>query len=78
MAMHHHDNMFFDYYGRELTSSALAKILNGIFAPKKISVNMLRHIYITEKEAPLIAKLEAVATDMAHSTGMQKLYVKHE
>jgi hypothetical protein len=43
-----------------------------------ISVNMLRHIYISEKSAPLIDKLKETAEAMAHSTGMQGLYVKKD
>lgn len=75
---HGEDLLFSDYYGRELTSSGMTKILNSIFAPKKISVNQLRHIYITEKSAPLMEELEKTASAMGHSTAQAKLYVKHE
>jgi hypothetical protein len=70
------DLMFTDYYGKEFSSSQMTKTLNSIFKPKNISVNQLRHIFITEKCAPLIKKLEETASSMAHTTNMQKLYVK--
>lgn len=70
------DYLFTDYYDKPLTSSGMTKILNTIFKPKKISVNMLRHIYITEKSAPLMKELEETATAMGHSTNQAKLYVK--
>ena len=71
------DFLFFNFYGKEFTSSGLTKVLNSIFG-KNISVNQLRHIYITEKSGPLIAQLAEQAKDMGHSTDQQKLYVKKE
>lgn len=72
------DLMFTNYYGKELTSAEVTKILNGIFGKKQIGVNQLRHIYITEKSAPLMKQLEETATAMGHSTNQAKLYVKNE
>jgi len=69
--------LFFDYYGKPFTSSGMTKVLNNIFG-KNISVNQLRHIYITEKSAPLMAQLEKTASEMGHSVNQAKLYVKHE
>jgi hypothetical protein len=71
------DFLFFNFYGKEFTSSGLTKVLNTIFG-KKISVNQLRHIYITEKSAPLMEELAKTAADMGHSTNQAKLYVKHD
>jgi hypothetical protein len=71
------DHLFFDYYGKPFTSSGMTKVLNSIFG-KKISVNQLRHIYITEKSAPLMKELEKTASEMGHSTAQAKLYVKHD
>jgi hypothetical protein len=67
--------LFFDYYDKALTASQMSKILNSIFK-KNISVNILRHSYITAKAGPEIKKLEEIAEDMGHSTNEQKLYVK--
>lgn len=69
------DFLFFNYYGKEFTSSGLTKVLNTIFG-KKISVNQLRHIYITDKSAPLMEELQKTADEMGHSTAQAKLYVK--
>jgi len=70
------DHLFSDYYGKELTSAGISKILNSCFGKKQISVNQLRHIYITEKSAPLMKELEKTAEAMGHSTNQAKLYVK--
>jgi hypothetical protein len=69
--------MFQNYYGKELTSAEITKTLNSIFK-KQIGVNQLRHIYITEKSAPLMKELEDTAIAMGHSTAQAKLYVKHD
>ena len=74
---HDEDLLFSDYMGEEITSSGMTKILNSIFA-KNISVNQLRHIYITEKSAPLMKQLEETAQAMGHSTEQAKLYVKKD
>lgn len=75
MDKNNNDFLLVDFYNNQLKPSALTKILNSIFN-KKISVNMLRHIYITEKISPKIKELEEVAKDMGHTTNEQKNYVK--
>lgn len=72
------DYLFNDFYNKPLTSSGMTKLLNGIFKPRNISVNQLRHIYITEKSAPLMEELQRTAEAMGHSTEQAKLYVKKE
>jgi HSP90 family molecular chaperone len=72
------ENLFFDFYGHPLTAAGMTKILNSIFSPKKVSVNILRHVYITEKSAPLMKQLEETAAAMGHSTNQAKLYVKED
>ena len=67
--------MFSDVNGKKLNSNGITKILNSIFG-KNISVNQLRHIFITEKMSPLIKELQETASNMGHSTDQQKLYVK--
>jgi hypothetical protein len=71
------DYLFSDYAGKKLTSAGISKILNSIFK-KNISVNMLRHAYITDTLGPKIADLEEKAAEMGQSTGQQKLYVKKD
>ena len=70
------DYLFFDCNEKPVIQTFITKVLNSIFAPKLISVNMLRHIYITEKQGPLIAELKRTADAMGHSVEQQGLYVK--
>jgi hypothetical protein len=77
IALTKNENLFFDYYSKPLTSSGLSKIFNSIFG-KNISVNMLRHIYITEKSGPLMKELAETAKAMGHSAGQAELYVKND
>lgn len=67
--------LFTDYEGKKLTSSTIGKILISVFK-KKVSVNMLRHAYITDSLGPKIKELEEEAKDMGQSVAQQKLYVK--
>lgn len=69
--------LFSDYAGKKLTSSGISKILNSVFK-KNISVNMLRHAYVTDVLGPQIQQLDTQAADMGHSSAQQKLYVKKE
>lgn len=63
------DNEFLlhDYKGKPFTVSRLTLELNHIFG-KKISVNLLRKIYLTEKykSIPALRKLEETAREMGH------------
>jgi hypothetical protein len=70
-----------DYEGKPFnTSSQITKILNKIFmryAGKKISVNLLRNIFLTDKFKPQMNELENIATQMGTSPGMiQNTYIK--
>lgn len=60
-----------------LNQSKLTIRLYGLFGGKKISVNMLRHIFISEKVLPSIPKLnemKEVAREMGHSLDQQLKY----
>ena len=59
------DFLFTDTKGQPLTNVKLNQRLNQIFQGKKISVNALRHSYLTEKYGDTIARNEALAADMA-------------
>jgi integrase len=48
---------------------AITKRLNKVFAPKKISVSALRHIYDTHHHGKAVAALKADARMMRHSVG---------
>jgi len=56
------------------TSKQLHEILNQIFAPKKISSTMLRHIYLSSKYD--VAEMAEDAKLMRHSIEQQKEYLK--
>ena len=76
---HDNDYLLFDENGSPLSPPRLTLKLNRIFGGKKISVNMLRHIFITDTvldNAPALRKLEEVAENMGHSTDQQSLYRK--
>ena len=65
--------------GEQLTTPALTMRLNKIFGGKKISVNLLRHIYITDevmKDVPALKDLQQKAEDMGHSVETAMLYKK--
>ena len=69
------DYIFNTFVGNPLSNTELTTILNSIFE-KKISVSMLRHIYITDKLGRKIQELKDAAGDMAHSLDQQSAYVK--
>jgi hypothetical protein len=69
--------LFADYEGKKLTSAGISKVFYSIFK-KNISVNMLRHSYITDTLGPAIADLEEKAEEMGHTVAQQKLYVKKD
>jgi hypothetical protein len=71
------DYLFNSPGGKHFSNTDITNTLNYIF-DKKISVSMLRHIYITDKLSPKIEELKAIAGDMAHSVSQQALYVKND
>jgi len=71
------DFLFTTSDGDPLTSVNMVKILNNVFK-KKISVNMLRHIYLSSAFGPELKKMEKIASEMSHSLAQQKLYIKFD
>lgn len=62
--------------GKALTSgNAITRILNKIFK-KKVSVNMLRHSYLSNKYN--IDEMKSDAEAMGHSLALQKSYLRSE
>lgn len=56
---------------------AITKRLNKVFAPKKISVSALRHIYDTHFHGDAVKSLKADARAMRHSVGTaMRTYIK--
>lgn len=75
---HNNDYLFFSEVNTPIAQSRMTQKLNKIFG-KNISVNMLRHIFITDNvlaATPALMKLEKVAKDMGHSVDTQQLYKK--
>jgi len=73
------DFLLFSSNEKQLTSPQITRIFNKIF-DKKISTDMLRHIYLGhyyEKMHP-IKEMENVANEMGHSINTALQYVKYD
>ena len=55
--------------------NSITRILNKIFG-KAIGSSMLRHIFLTDKYGGVLEEASKDAKEMAHSSGMQKDYIK--
>jgi hypothetical protein len=65
--------------GEPMTNNGLSKFIINIFENSglKITINLLRHIYITENvQQPKLLKKEDIASKMCHSVNTQELYIK--
>ena len=69
------DYLLFSSNKQKLTSSQITRMLNKIFG-KNTSVDLIRHIYLTEKFGKIQDEMESTAKDMSHSSAMQALYIK--
>jgi len=69
--------LLFSSNQQPLTSSQVSKTLNRVF-DKHISVDMLRHIFLSDtyKDVPALKKMENLAHDMGHSVNQAMLYIK--
>lgn len=75
------DYLLFDVNGTKLSTTALNHRINRFFGDKKISANMLRHIYVSDvvhKNTPKLKKLKDIAEAMGHSVNMSLLYKKEK
>ena len=73
------DYLLLDTHGQKMNSNQLSKYINKVFSPtgKKISANLLRHIYITEKfPVEETNDKKEVASNMGHSVDTQNSYAK--
>ena len=50
-------------------------MLNKLFG-KNASVDLLRHIYLTDKYGRIQDEMKQDAEEMSHSTEMQQMYIK--
>jgi hypothetical protein len=75
------DFLLFDTNNNPLSAVKLNQRLNRIFGGKKISVNALRHSYLSTKYSATIKQNEAISDDlqkMGSSIGMATTYIKKE
>jgi integrase len=75
------DYLFFDSFFQPLSSVKLNQRLNKLFDNKRISVNALRHSYLSNKYQNTIEinkELENDLTSMGSSVLQQKVYIKKE
>jgi len=75
------DYLFFDSFFQPLSSVKLNQRLNKLFDSKRISVNALRHSYLSNKYQNTIDTNKALANDltnMGSSIAQQKVYIKKE
>jgi integrase len=73
--------LLFDTNMNKLTNVKLNQRFNKIFGDKKISVNNMRHTYLTDKFGDTIAKnkeIDKVMGDMGSSKNMLLTYVKED
>jgi len=69
--------LLFDNYYQPLTSVKLNQRLNSIFGGKKISTNIIRHSYLTEKFGDNYQEMQNTASMMGTSVGViQGHYIK--
>ena len=79
MTVNTSDYLLTDTKGKPLTNVTLSQRLNAIFAGKKISVNALRHSYLTTQYGDTIKQNEELQKDMTamgSSTNVAKNYIK--
>jgi integrase len=75
------DYLLFDTNNNSLNAVKLNQRFNKIFDGKKISINAMRHAYLTGKYASTIEQNEKINDDMTamgSSIGMLKTYVKKD
>jgi len=73
--------LLFDVNMNALSSVKLNQRLNKIFDEKKVSVNQLRHTYLTNKFGHTVEQKNAIAntmSEMGSSSGMLDTYVKKD
>lgn len=71
--------LFFDTNMNPLTNVKMNQRLNKLFDGKKVAINQLRHLYLTEKYGDHMKeqkKLEADMSAMGSSAAMEKTYIK--
>ena len=73
------DYMLYSTNKQKLSSPQVNRILNTAFGGKKVSTNLLRHIYLSNiyKDVPALSSIDRLATEMGHSPAQAMEYMKH-
>jgi hypothetical protein len=73
------DYLLFSSNKKPLSSPQITRILNKIFG-RKISVDLLRHFYLTNyyKDIPKLSQMEKLSSEMGHSVNQAMLYIKKD
>ena len=69
------DYLLYSSNGNKLTSPQMTRMLHNIFG-KKVSIDMIRHIYLTDKYGKINSEMKKTALEMGHSPEEQSLYIK--
>lgn len=73
------ENFLMNSKGELMVENSLSKYIKKVFEPtkKNITLNLLRHIYISENiDLEAVKKSKELAKTMMHSTGLQEDYAK--
>lgn len=74
------DNFLVNSKGTAMSANSLGKFITDVFSPldKKITLNLIRHIYISENvNLTTIKDNSALASNMGHSVALQEDYIKN-
>ena len=72
------DYLIFNNKFQQLSTPNFTLRLNKIFGNKKVSVNMLRHIYLSEKHADNLKNMKEDFESMGSSLLQSKVYIKND
>ena len=72
------DYLLFNNKYEQLSTPNFTLRLNKIFGNKKVSVNMLRHIYLSEKHADNLKDMKQDFADMGTSLLQSNVYIKND
>jgi len=72
------DYLIFNNKFQQLSTPNFTLRLNKIFGNKKVSVNMIRHIYLSEKHSDNLKDMKQDFADMGSSLQQSNVYIKND
>ena len=72
------DYLLFNNKYEKLSTPNFTLRLNKFFGKKKVSVNTLRHIYLSEKHADNLKDMKQDFADMGSSLKQSNVYIKND